>query len=163
MLTVLTSDPGDERARHDTPSERDGTDECTAPLRLGRPAWTRFASPSTSARCYGHRTGVGAAVAELVAALDRPRRRRAACRTCSASGRRPSRPPGASRCRPPSPTGCGRALDRPRVDHWLGAAEVVHGTNYVVPPSRRPALVSVYDCWFLAHPERGLAGRPPGR
>ena len=41
----------------------------------------------------------------------------------------------------------GRDLDR-----WLGDAEVVHGTNYVVPPTRRPAVVSVYDCWFLTHP-----------
>ena len=29
----------------------------------------------------------------------------------------------------------------------------MHGTNYVVPPTRCPAVVSVYDCWFLAHPE----------
>jgi glycosyltransferase involved in cell wall biosynthesis len=42
--------------------------------------------------------------------------------------------------------------DRPRLDRWLGDADVVHGTNYVVPPSRLPALVSVYDCWSLAHP-----------
>lgn len=30
---------------------------------------------------------------------------------------------------------------------------MVHGTNYVAPPSRVPTVVSVYDCWFLAHPE----------
>jgi glycosyltransferase involved in cell wall biosynthesis len=30
----------------------------------------------------------------------------------------------------------------------------VHGTNYVVPPSRLPRLVSVYDCWFLLHPDQ---------
>lgn len=40
----------------------------------------------------------------------------------------------------------------PRVDRWLRPAQVVHGTNYVVPPSRLPRLVSVYDCWFLRHP-----------
>jgi glycosyltransferase involved in cell wall biosynthesis len=44
--------------------------------------------------------------------------------------------------------------DLPRVDHWLGDAELVHGTNYVVPPSRLPSVVSVYDCWFLRHPEQ---------
>ncbi len=43
--------------------------------------------------------------------------------------------------------------DVPRVDRWLGDARLVHGTNYVVPPSRLPSLVSVYDCWFLRHPE----------
>ena len=45
-------------------------------------------------------------------------------------------------------------VDGPRLDRWLGDAEVVHGTNYVVPPTRRPAVVSVYDCWFLTHPEQ---------
>lgn len=49
---------------------------------------------------------------------------------------------------------CWARTDHPRADRWLGAVEVVHGTNYVVPPSRRPRLVSVYDCWFLRHPER---------
>lgn len=43
-------------------------------------------------------------------------------------------------------------LDRPRADRWLKGATVVHGTNYVVPPSTLPRLVSVYDCWFLKHP-----------
>lgn len=43
--------------------------------------------------------------------------------------------------------------DTPRVDRWLRGAQVVHGTNYVVPPSRLPTLVSVYDCWFLHHPD----------
>lgn len=42
-------------------------------------------------------------------------------------------------------------LDRPRLDRWLRPAQVVHGTNYVVPPSRLPQLVTVYDCWFLRH------------
>ena len=43
--------------------------------------------------------------------------------------------------------------DRPQADRWLHDVQVVHGTNYVVPPSRLPRLVSVYDCWFLHHPE----------
>jgi glycosyltransferase involved in cell wall biosynthesis len=41
----------------------------------------------------------------------------------------------------------------PRMDRWLGHPDVVHGTNYVVPPARAPRLVSVYDCWFLDHPD----------
>ena len=40
-------------------------------------------------------------------------------------------------------------LDHPQVDRWLDGAAVIHGTNYVVPPSKLPRLVSVYDCWFL--------------
>ncbi|MFN3254958.1 MAG: glycosyltransferase family 4 protein [Ilumatobacter sp.] len=42
--------------------------------------------------------------------------------------------------------------DRPHLDRWLGRPDLVHGTNYVVPPTRCPRLVSVYDCWFLEHP-----------
>ncbi len=41
--------------------------------------------------------------------------------------------------------------NRPRADRWLRPAEVVHGANYVVPPTRLPRVVSVYDCWFLRH------------
>jgi glycosyltransferase involved in cell wall biosynthesis len=42
---------------------------------------------------------------------------------------------------------------RPRLDHWLGDVDVVHGTNHVVPPTRRARLVSVYDTWFLTNPD----------
>jgi len=47
----------------------------------------------------------------------------------------------------------------PPVDRWLRGRggttpTVVHGTNYVVPPARLARLVSVYDCWFLRHPDR---------
>lgn len=45
----------------------------------------------------------------------------------------------------------------PSMDRWLGNPDVLHGTNYVVPPSRAPRLVSVYDCWFLDHPEDATA------
>lgn len=41
----------------------------------------------------------------------------------------------------------------PAVDRLLGRPDLVHGTNYVVPPVRCPRLVSVYDCWFLEHPD----------
>jgi glycosyltransferase involved in cell wall biosynthesis len=42
----------------------------------------------------------------------------------------------------------------PRVDRWLRGAQLVHGTNYVVPPTALPTVVSVYDCWFLTHPDQ---------
>ena len=42
----------------------------------------------------------------------------------------------------------------PRMDHWLHDAHVVHGTNYVVPPSRAAQVVTVYDCWFLREPDQ---------
>ncbi len=41
-----------------------------------------------------------------------------------------------------------------KMDRWLGSPDVVHGTNYVVPPTRAPRVVSVYDCWFLDHPDQ---------
>ena len=53
--------------------------------------------------------------------------------------------------------------DRPRVDRFLGRPDVVHGTNYVVPPCRAPQVVSVYDCWFLRHPTLAGADGAPGR
>lgn len=43
-------------------------------------------------------------------------------------------------------------MGRPRVDRRLRGVSLIHGTNYVVPPSRIPRLVSVYDCWALENP-----------
>jgi glycosyltransferase involved in cell wall biosynthesis len=43
--------------------------------------------------------------------------------------------------------------EHPRIDHWLKPARVVHATNYLTPPSRLPTLVSVYDCSFVRYPE----------
>ena len=45
------------------------------------------------------------------------------------------------------------ARSSPPIDRLLGDPDVVHGTNYVVPPTRCPRVVSVYDCWFLDHPD----------
>lgn len=44
---------------------------------------------------------------------------------------------------------------RPRGDRWLGGADVVHGSNFAVPPMRsRPTVATVHDCWCARHPER---------
>lgn len=99
---------------------------------------------------HGHRTGVGVAVAEMVAALGQHDAVELVPYILSFRSR-PTPP-----CRRlPLPAALAHRLwgriDGPRVDRWLGPVDVVHGTNYVVPPSRRPALVSVYDCWFLDH------------
>jgi glycosyltransferase involved in cell wall biosynthesis len=37
-------------------------------------------------------------------------------------------------------------------ERWIGNPDVVHGTNYTAPPTTRPTLISVYDCWVLEHP-----------
>ena len=44
--------------------------------------------------------------------------------------------------------------DAPPLEWFIGAADVVHGTNFVVPPTRRAAaVVSVHDLTPLHHPE----------
>jgi glycosyltransferase involved in cell wall biosynthesis len=43
--------------------------------------------------------------------------------------------------------------DRPRIDRWLRPAHVIHATNYLAPPSRLPTVVSIYDCSFVRYPE----------
>ena len=44
--------------------------------------------------------------------------------------------------------------DVPPVEWFIGATDVVHGTNFVVPPTRRAAaVVSVHDLTPLHHPE----------
>jgi len=42
--------------------------------------------------------------------------------------------------------------EHPSADRGLSGADVVHGPNYVIPPSHLPSVVSVHDCWFLDHP-----------
>ena len=44
--------------------------------------------------------------------------------------------------------------DRPAADRWMRGVDIVHGTNFVAPPTRLPTVVSVYDCWFLLHPDQ---------
>src|SRR5688500_16782186 len=98
----------------------------------------------------GHRTGVGAAVAGLRATLEAEASVELHPYVLSFRSR-----PAAPVRRLPLPAALAHRLwaraDWPRVDRWLAPAEVVHGTNYVVPPSRLPGLVSVYDCWFLTN------------
>jgi glycosyltransferase involved in cell wall biosynthesis len=45
-------------------------------------------------------------------------------------------------------------FDHPAVERWTGPVDVVHGTNFVVPPSRNAArLVSVHDLTPVRFPE----------
>jgi glycosyltransferase involved in cell wall biosynthesis len=50
-----------------------------------------------------------------------------------------------------------RRVSLPRVEHWTGAVDVVHATNYVAPPSHAPVLVSVPDLTCVHYPELGTA------
>ena len=101
----------------------------------------------------GARSGIGVAVAELLGALrsldDPPD-----IQPYVLSFRAPL-PEGTRRLRAPAALAL-RGWARssfPPADRTLGRPDVVHGTNYVVPPGRAARLVSVYDCWFLRHPE----------
>jgi glycosyltransferase involved in cell wall biosynthesis len=41
----------------------------------------------------------------------------------------------------------------PRIDLWTGRVDVVHGTNFVVPPTGAAALVTVHDTAFAHSPD----------
>jgi len=96
----------------------------------------------------GPLTGIGAAVRQMVIALGEQPNVTLTPYACSFRGKLQ---PGTTRL--PMPAAIAQRLwarlPGPRVDRWLGPAQVVHGTNYVVPPSRMPRVVTVYDCWFL--------------
>ena len=46
-----------------------------------------------------------------------------------------------------------RHADVPRVDRWIGPTDVVHGTNFVVPPTAAAAVVTIHDLTYLRFPE----------
>ena len=101
---------------------------------------------------HGHRTGVGVAVEQLLAAFgDTPSPMTIAPYVLSF---RAELDDGVRRLTLPAAIAhrWWSHWSRPRVDRILGRPDLIHGTNYVVPPSRCPRLVSVYDCWFLRYP-----------
>ncbi len=47
-----------------------------------------------------------------------------------------------------------RRFDHPAVEWWTGPVDVIHGTNFVVPPTRRAAaVVTVHDLTSVRFPE----------
>jgi len=105
---------------------------------------------------HGTRTGIGHAVAGLVGALSAVSPidgvERVTVMPYVTSTRAEPEP---SQRRLPMPAAAALRLwarSSVPVDRWLGRPDVVHGTNYVVPPTRCPRVVSVYDCWFLENP-----------
>ncbi len=102
---------------------------------------------------HGHRTGVGTAVAHMVDHLGADTSLDLLPYLLSFKA-----PQTDGQLRLPIParlaTRCWARSNYPRVDRWLHEVDVVHGTNYVVPPTRRPRVISVYDCWFLSHSDQ---------
>lgn len=43
--------------------------------------------------------------------------------------------------------------DHPALDRWLRPANMLHATNYVVPPSRLPTVATVYDTTYARFPK----------
>lgn len=105
---------------------------------------------------YGHRTGVGVAATGMIEALER--RDDVELVPYLVSGRSTPRP---GHRRLPLPgivaSHVWSRADVPTADRWLDGADLLHGTNYVAPATRVPAVVSVYDCWFLRHPDQASA------
>lgn len=67
-------------------------------------------------------------------------------------------PPNVTTARRPMPAGLltrsWSSTDRPRGEWWTGRVDVVHGTNFVVPPMGRAAeVVTVYDLTSVRFPE----------
>jgi glycosyltransferase involved in cell wall biosynthesis len=105
----------------------------------------------------GFRTGVGLSVQEMWDALsalpDGPALIPYVV-TLRAPHRAPGLPDGVRSVRAPT-----RALlaawsrgEHPSLDHWLAGADVVHTTNFVTGPSRRPTLMTIHDIGFLLDP-----------
>ncbi|MEL0283624.1 MAG: hypothetical protein VW964_03570, partial [Ilumatobacter sp.] len=99
---------------------------------------------------HGRRTGIGSAVEHTIGALSA---RADVALTPYLVSFRASPAPGEVRLPLPAMVALRlwAAGDRPRADRWMGGVDLVHGTNYAVPPTSIRSVVSVYDCWFLEH------------
>jgi glycosyltransferase involved in cell wall biosynthesis len=102
----------------------------------------------------GRRTGIGHLVAGMVAALEARAASLELVRYAVTARHRAT----VGAVHPPLPARPAHLLWRhtgvPRVEWFTGRVDVVHGTNYAVPPARRAArVVSVHDLAALEHPE----------
>jgi glycosyltransferase involved in cell wall biosynthesis len=105
----------------------------------------------------GFRTGIGLSVQEMWAALSDATERPELIPYVlglRAPARAPGLPEGVRSVRAPT-----RALlaawsraEHPSLDRWLAGADVVHATNFVTGPSRRPTLTTINDIGFLLDP-----------
>jgi glycosyltransferase involved in cell wall biosynthesis len=114
-----------------------------------------------AAPLLGHPTGVGAFTGGLLTALAA--RADVEVRAYALSGRGHGAlagvlPAGVTPVARPMPArpllALWRHADRPRLETWTGPVDVVHGTNFVVPPTRRAAaVVTVHDLTSIRFPQ----------
>jgi len=124
----------------------------------------------------GVRTGVGASVAGFITALaDEPGVDVVGYSLSAAAGKSlPEVLPPATRAGRSVPIPAAALLrmwalfDHPAVELWTGPVDVVHGTNFVVPPARNAArLVTVHDLTSVRFPSSavrhrcGIQSHPP--
>jgi glycosyltransferase involved in cell wall biosynthesis len=153
VLTVLTGDTGYERASHVTSSS--GSAQISGPPLRSRGGATVAAVSLTVAvdvgPLVGARTGIGHMVEHQLAAL-------AATGEVETFGYlssfRAPLPENTRRLRYPARIALAlwAHSDHPRADRTLRGADVVHGTNYVVPPTRLPTVVTVPDTSLITSP-----------
>ena len=109
----------------------------------------------------GERTGVGVAVSGMLRSVNGSPGLDLIGYGFTATGWRRLRrelPSGVRPSRGPMPAGAllraWSRRERPVLETWTGPVDVVHGTNFVVPPTRRAArLVSVWDLTAVLYPE----------
>ena len=119
----------------------------------------------------GVRTGVGRYVAGLLSGLadlgadeDAPALTLTAFTVRGAAGLADARPPGGRVVHRPAPA---RGLqwlwargELPRAELLTGRAEVLHATNFVLPPSRAAGVVTVHDLAYDRHGDTVTARQP---
>jgi glycosyltransferase involved in cell wall biosynthesis len=128
---------------------------------VGDPGSARLAVAIDATPLLGARTGIGVFCAGALGALGA--RQDLDVRAYAVSWRRRGRlvplvPRGVQvrqRAMPARPLlALWRHLEHPPVEWFVGDVDVVHGTNYVVPPTRRAArVVSVHDLTVWRYPE----------
>lgn len=114
-----------------------------------------------AAPLLGRATGVGVAVRGLLASLSEDGRTQLVAYGLTGTGSRQlplHLPAGVRVVRRPMPARplveLWARMEHPVAERWVGPVDVVHGTNFVVPPSRRAArLVTVHDLTPVRFPE----------
>jgi glycosyltransferase involved in cell wall biosynthesis len=132
----------------------------SAPRRPGESPAPLAVAVDATALLGVHPTGVGRVTRELLARFGRRDDVRARAFALSWRGRdqlADRLPAGVAAVSRPAAARPLRELwsrsDHPRIERWTGPVDVVHGPNFVVPPARAAAVVTVHDLTCLRFPE----------